>query len=353
MIDLKTLGWGPFFSTQLTEEEAFTLVPGRAAADRGPRLLVRFADGDRLVVVPGRLRAAGVVPVVGDFLLARPAAPGEEPEVERVLTRRTTLSRGAAGRSTTEQLLAANVDRVLLVQGLDAGVSPRRLERTLAAVHQVGVAPAVVLTKADLHPDPAAALEEACQVASGVPVLLASGTTGEGLEAVRALLAPGETGALVGPSGAGKSTLLNALLGAPRQATAEVRERDRRGRHTTTGRELLQVPGGGLLVDGPGLRELKLWGDQGLLPAFGDVAALAAGCRFRDCRHQGEPGCAVAAAVERGELEAARLANLQKLEQEAERQEARRRLGPERVDRARGRTIAKLVRQYKKLHGRE
>jgi ribosome biogenesis GTPase / thiamine phosphate phosphatase len=353
LIDLTTLGWGPFFSTQLTEEEALTLVPGRAAADRGPRLLVRFADGDRLAVVSGKLRAAGELPVVGDFLLVRPSAPGEEPEVVRVLARRSSLSRGAAGRATAEQLLVANVDRVLLVQGLDAGVAPRRLERTLAAVHQRGVSPAVVLTKADLHPDPTAALEEARRAAPGVPVLLASAVTGEGVEAVRALLPPGDTGVLIGPSGAGKSTLLNALLGAPRQATAEVRGWDRRGRHTTTGRELLPVPGGGLLIDGPGLRELKLWGDEGLLAAFGDVADLAAGCRFRDCRHQGEPGCAVATAVERGELDEARLANLQKLEQEAAGQSERRRLGPGRAERARGRPIARLQRQLQRLRGRE
>jgi ribosome biogenesis GTPase len=163
----------------------------------------------------------------------------------------------------------------------------------------------------------------------------------------------GEFVFLTGPSGAGKSTLLNALLGAPVQAVGAVREWDRRGRHVTTGRELLEVPGGGVLIDGPGIRELKLWSGDGLGAAFGDVGALAAGCRFRDCRHQGEPGCAVSAAVERGELDAGRLENLRKLEREARALEARRTLGPARAERRRGRAIALLQRQHRKLRGRD
>ena len=352
MIDLASLGWGPFFSTQLDERELLSLVPGRAVADRGPRLRVRFADGDRLVVVPGSLRVGGTVPVVGDFVLCRPAARDGEPEVARVLDRRCCLSRGAAGRATAEQVLAANVDLVLVVQGLDVGVAPRRLERTLAAVHRSGASPAVVLTKADLHPDPAAAEKEAREVAAGAPVLLVSAETGEGIEAVRALLTPGTTGALLGPSGAGKSSLLNALLGERRQATAPVREGDRRGRHTTSGRELVSVPGGGLLIDGPGIRELKLWGGEGLDATFGEVAALAAGCRFRDCLHQGEPGCAVRAAVDRGELTAERLTSYGKLAEEAARSEARRRLGAARVERQRGKTIARMQRVLRRVRER-
>jgi ribosome biogenesis GTPase len=349
VLDLTTLGWGPYFSTQLEEDELLSLVPGRAVADRGPRLCVRFEAGDRLVVIPGRLRAGGQVPVVGDFVLARPSDPGAEPEVVRVLERRSALRRGAAGRATAEQVLAANVDLVILVHGLDAGVAPRRLERTLAAVHQSGAAPAIVLAKSDLCPDPVGAREEALRSAPGVPVVLASGETGEGVEAVRALLAPGTTGVLLGPSGAGKSTLLNALLGEQVRAVGEVRGGDRRGRHVTAGRELLAVPGGGLLIDGPGIRELKLWDAAGIEAAFEDVAALARGCRFRDCQHEREPGCAVAAAVERGELDAARLENLQKLRRETRALDVRKMLGPARAERARGRSIARFGRQLKLL----
>ena len=352
MSNLSTLGWGPYFSSQLTEEELLTLVPGRAVADRGPRLCVRFDAGDRLVVIPGRLRAAGQVPVVGDFVLAEPSPPGSEPEVVRVLERRSALRRGAAGRAVAEQVLAANLDVVLVVQGLDAGVQPRRLERTLAAVHQGGAAPAVVLTKCDLCPDPAGAREEAARSAPGVPVVLASGETGEGVEAVRALLPRGTTGVLVGPSGAGKSTLLNALLGRTAQQVGEVAAWDRRGRHTTVGRALLELPGGGLLIDGPGIRELKLWEAAGLESAFEDVAGLAQRCRFRDCHHEGEPGCAVAKAVGRGELDGARLESFQRLDREARAYERRRQLGASRAERERGRVIARLNRQRKKLVGK-
>lgn len=348
MSSLDPLGWGPFFSSQLTPEESATLLVGRAVADRGKRLLVRFEDGDRLVVVPGHLRAEGVLPVVGDFLLA---LPGEERAVVRVLTRRTRLSRNAAGRGTGEQLLAANVDLVLLVQGLDEGVNPRRLERTLAAVHAGGAEPAIVLTKADLSPDPAAALAEAGAVARGVPVIAASGVTGEGLDQLLALLAPGRTALFAGPSGAGKSTLVNALLGEAVQRTLEVRPHDHRGRHATTGRQLFALAGGGAVVDGPGIRELKLWDASGLGAAFDDVATLAAGCRFADCRHAAEPGCAVAVAVEAGQLAPERLASLQKLEREAEAQEARRDVGAARAERARWKPISKELRRLKRDRG--
>ena len=364
MPDLVSLGWGPFFSSQLDDLARESdppgralgggpLLPGRAVADRGPRLLVRFEAGDRLVVIPGRLRAAGQVPVVGDFVLAPPSAPGQEPEVVRVLERRSALRRGAAGRAGVEQVLAANLDVVLVVHGLDAGPNPRRLERTLAAVHQGGAAAAVVLAKADLCADPRAAHDQAMRSVSGTPVVVVSCATGEGLKDVRALLAPGLTGLLVGPSGAGKSTLVNSLLGEELRPVGEVRERDRRGRHVTTGRELIELPGGGLLIDGPGIRELKLWDGGGLGTAFGDVEELARGCRFRDCHHLREPGCAVVAAVERGKLDAARLENLHKLERESTAAERRRMLGPARAERERGRAIARLARQRRRLLGEE
>jgi ribosome biogenesis GTPase len=352
MHGLASLGFGPWFSSQLSEEEVLSLVPGRAVADRGPRLLVRFPSGDHLVVVPGRLRAAGQLPVVGDFVLAPPAGPGAEPEVVRVLERRSVLRRGAAGRAAAAQVLAANVDVALVVQGLDAGVAPRRLERTLAAVHAAGALPAVVLTKPDLVTAPEQLRDEAAAIAPGVPVLLASGRTGQGVDELRALVPPGTTGVLLGPSGAGKSTLLNALLGREAQAVGDVREGDRRGRHTTTGRALLEVPGGGLLIDGPGIRELKLWDGEGLDAVFEELAALAGACRFRDCRHEGEPGCAVAAAVEDGRLDPARLSSFHKLEREVEAYQARRERSAAAVEKERWRAVSRLQRQHKRLRGR-
>lgn len=346
---LSTLGWGPFFSSQLDEQELLTLLPGRAVADLGPRLLVQFEDRAAPVVIPGRLRAAGQVPVVGDFLLA---VPGDEPAVVRVLERRSTLSRGAAGRATAEQVLAANVDRVLLVQPLDAGPNPRRLERTLAAVRASGAEPAVLLAKADLADDPDAARAEAEAVSGDAPVLLVSAFRPGGLEPVRALVPAGATAALIGPSGAGKSTLLNALAGADLQATAEVAA-DRRGRHTTTGRRLVPLPGGGVLVDGPGIRELKLWDDAGLEATFDEVAAAAARCRFSDCRHQGEPGCAVAEAVAAGTIDPARVESLHKLRREATALAARQRgSAAAQEEKARWRAISREIRRFQKQRGR-
>ena len=323
---LESLGFGPFFAAQIAEAERGVLFPGRAVEDRGPRLLVRFEDGARLVTIPGRLRAAADVPVVGDFVLA---PPGEEPSVVRVLARRTSLSRGAAGRVTAEQVLAANVDLVFLVHGLDAGVKPRRIERTLAAVNACGADPVVLLTKADLEDDPAGALGEAAAAAGAAQVLLLSAARGEGVDAVR------------------------ALLGEDVQATAEVRARDARGRHTTSGRRLVLVPGGGAVIDGPGIRELKLWDPAGIEGVFEDVAAIAEGCRFRDCAHEGEPGCAVLAAVEEGRLDPARLESLQKLEAEARSAELRKGGAAARAEKQRWRAVSKEIRRLYKGRGRE
>lgn len=350
MTTLGALGYGPFFEAQLTDEERASLRPGRAVEDRGPRLLVRFEDGARLVTIPGKLRAAGEVPVVGDFVLA--PAGEEEPPVARVLARRSRLSRGVAGRTTAEQVLAANVDLVFLVHGLDAGVNARRIERTLAAVYASGAEPVVLLTKVDLEDHPGAALEEAAAAAPAARVLAVSATTGAGVEEVRALLSPGLTGVFVGPSGAGKSTLVNALLGAEVQETAEVRDWDARGRHTTTGRRLVLVPGGGAVIDGPGIRELKLWDPDGLEAAFDDVTALAEACRFRDCAHEDEPGCAVLAAVEDGRLDPARYESLKKLEAEVRAAEARKAGAAARAEKQRWKSIAKEIKRFYKNRGR-
>jgi ribosome biogenesis GTPase len=348
---LESLGFDPFFQAQLSPAERVTLQAGRAVADRGRRLLVRFEDGERLVTIPGRLRAAGQLPVVGDFVLA---PPGLEPPIARILARRTKLSRGAAGRTETEQVLAANVDLVFLVHGLDAGVRPRRLERELAAVHASGAEPVVLLAKADLETDCAGALEEAGEAARGVAVHAVSGTSGAGVEAIAALLAPGRTGVFVGPSGAGKSTLVNRLLGSEVQPVLAVRPRDARGRHATTGRSLFALPGGGAVIDGPGIRELKLWDAEGIGEVFDDVAALAAACRFRDCTHGDEPGCAVRAAVEEGRLDPGRLGSLRKLEAEAHSAAARRGAAAATLEeKSRWRAVSREARRRGRDRGQE
>lgn len=343
------IGFGPFFSSQLSLEELQSSLVGRAVADRGRSLVVAFADGAHPVVVPGRLRADGVVPVVGDFVVA---SPGAARTVTRILERRTWLSRNAAGGATAEQVLAANVDVVFIVQGLDEGPNPRRIERTLAAVHAGGAAPLIVLTKPDRAEDVAAAMAEAGAAAPGVEVVVASGISGEGVAALAARLLPDRTGVLVGPSGAGKSTLTNALLGREAQRTAPVRASDDRGVHTTSGRELFPLPGGGALVDGPGIRELRLWDASGLDAAFEDLAAIAGCCRFRDCTHDAEPGCAVREAIAAGRVDAARVESHRKLTRELARQAERREGGAARAERARWKAVSKELRRMKRDKGR-
>jgi ribosome biogenesis GTPase len=344
-VSLLALGWNEFFSAQITSGDR-SLAPGRVAADHGGRVEVWHEGGGSLAAVPARLRKPGAAPVTGDFVLLAPGRP--DPSVARVLARRTRLSRRAAGRETAEQVLAANVDLAFVVQGLDGDANPRRLERYLAAVHAGGIRPVVLLTKVDLVPDPAPWVESASAAAPGVEVLPLSARTGEGLDAVRARLAPGVTAVLAGSSGVGKSTLVNALLGEDVQATAAVRASDRRGKHVTAERRLFLLPGGGALIDGPGLRELALWNDDGLEAAFRDVAALAGRCRFRDCRHEGEPGCAVLAAVEAGRLDPGRLEGLRKLLREAEVQSMRRDAGAAAEERRRWKAIHKEARRGRK-----
>jgi ribosome biogenesis GTPase len=342
VIHPELIGFGPFFSSQLSVEELRSSVVGRAIADRGRSLLVRFQDGARLAVVPGRLRAGGVLPAVGDFVVA---SPGPERVVTRVLQRRTWLSRNVAGGATAEQVLAANVDVVFVVQGLDEGPNPRRLERTLAAVHGGGAEPVIVLTKPDRAGDLAAALAEARAAAPAVEVEVASGLTGQGVAALAARLRPDRTGVLVGPSGAGKSTLTNALLGGEAQRTAPVRAADDRGVHTTSARELFPLPGGGALVDGPGIRELRLWDASGLAAAFDDLAAIAARCRFRDCALGTEPGCAVREAIAVGRVDASRVESHRKLALELARQSERRERGAARAERERWKAVSKELRR--------
>ena len=315
MTELSTWGWTPDRDGTLPEGTE----PARVArVDRG-RLRVLAADGERTAVPGAALRdESGLgAPAVGDWVALR----GEL--AVAVLPRRSAFTRTVAGRSSGAQVVAANLDTVLVVDALVGPTRLRRVERYLAVAWSSGATPVVVLTKADLCDDVGAAVAEVAEDALGVAVLAVSSATGEGLDAVRALLGPGRTAAMVGPSGVGKSSLANALAGELVAGTQEIRE-DGRGRHTTTARELHVLPGGGLLVDTPGMRELGLYEDrEGIATAYGDVAELAAACRFRDCGHRTEPGCAIAAVIDDGRLDPARLLGWRKLEAEAHRQRLR------------------------------
>ena len=253
-----------------------------------------------------------------DWVVLKDApAPDRTTLIDRVLARRSLFSRGASGRPGLTQVVAANVDRVFAVCGLDEDFNVRRIERYLARIWASGAEPAVILNKVDLCPDAAVRLGEVERHCANVPVYVTSALRVEGIAAVRACVHEGMTVALVGSSGAGKSTLVNALLGEARMATGEVRARAGRGRHVTTHRQLVLLPGGGLLLDTPGMRELELVDEEGLDAVFDDVAVLVSQCRFRDCSHGIEPGCAVREAVQAGALASDRLAHYQKLEREA------------------------------------
>lgn len=259
-------------------------------------------------------------PVVGDWVLAEPGpAPSDPWSLLSVFPRRSRISRGVAGTGHEEQILAANVDKVWIVHGLDVQVNLRRIERYIAVVWESGAIPEIILTKTDLSTDLDSEISRVQAAAIGVPVRYVSSVEPGGIQRLRETLNPGSTVCLLGPSGVGKSTLVNRLSGGDVTSIGTVREKDRKGRHTTTRRALFQIPGGACLLDTPGIRELRVWVlNEGLVGAFPDIDEYAAECRFRDCRHDTEPGCAVVAAVEGGTLDPGRLASFRKLQAEAE-----------------------------------
>jgi ribosome biogenesis GTPase / thiamine phosphate phosphatase len=294
--------------------------PGRVAPlDRGWSTVLRSLDAK-----PLRLRNIGADVAVGDWVV--PSDDGER--VEHVLERRSAFTRRASfdGMRAVSHTLAANIDVVFLIHALGSPPSPRRLERELVLAYDSGAEPVVVLTKTDLVPDSLAARAALVDVALGVPVLLASGISGDGLEAIRSYAAGNRTLTFLGASGVGKSTLVNALLGNERQATSAVREGDQRGRHTTVAAELVPLRGEGWLIDTPGVRALSLWlSGNGIERAFADVFDLMDSCKFRDCKHDQEPGCAVQAAIADGRLDPIRLQSLERLvEEEAALEEEQR-----------------------------
>jgi ribosome biogenesis GTPase / thiamine phosphate phosphatase len=354
---LQELGWSEFFASQLVNAPAG--IPGRVASANHGRFLVWTAtdgtgNGEVDASVGGLLRKLGALwPAVGDWVVLR----SDDAVIDLVLNRKTCVSRKQPEREIREQVLAANIDVLFIVSGLDRDYNPRRIERFLVMANESGARPVVLLNKADLAPQLGLELDELVaqvqQLSPAITVLPISAKSDRDLGALPAQLAPGETAALIGSSGVGKSTILNRLLGHERQATSAVRASDSRGRHTTTTRQLFRMPGGWLLMDLPGLREVQLWAnpeqssgqlDSNLEASFDDIQALAANCRFRDCTHNAEPGCAVTAA----NLDPARLANYQKMQKELAHLERKTNPRLAKETRAKWNAIEKSVRNHPK-----
>jgi ribosome biogenesis GTPase len=355
-LDLTALGWSPRLEESFVPHAADGLLPARVSLEHTHIYRVLGAYGEMLARVAGRLRhhAAGRAdyPAVGDWVAIEPDPHDGDARIHAILPRTSRFSRRAAGDVTEEQIVAANIDTVFLVAGLDGDFNPRRLERYLVVARESGAAPVIVLNKADLVDDPAARVEEVRALAPGAPVHAVSCKTPTTLEVLRQYLGHGMTGALLGSSGVGKSTIVNRLVGHDLLRTRDVRESDSRGRHTSANRQLVLLPESGVLIDTPGMRELQLWQtSEALAGTFGDIDALAARCRFRDCRHRSEPGCAVLDAVATGALPAARLASFHKLADEqsfqAKQQDERAAIEAKR----RGRIGSKSLRKRLKKNG--
>lgn len=354
---LPELGWDETMAAHYAPHDRAGVQPGRVAIEFNHNYRVYVDGGEIDAVAAGRLKhhaaSRADLPAVGDWVAVKKRPDEDRGSIQAVLPRRSKFSRRAAGNVTDEQVVAANADVVFLVMSLDDDFSVRRLERYVLLARESGAAPVVLLTKPDLAADVPARVADVATVAGDLPVHVLSPKFSQGLEQVRAYLGTGRTGALLGSSGVGKSTIINRLVGQEVQKTGEVREADSKGFHITRHRELVPLPGGGLIIDTPGMRELQLWdAGEGVREAFDDIEALAPACYFSDCRHRGEPRCAVRAAVEAGRIPRERYESYLKLQGElahlATQQDERARLEEKRQ----GKIGAKALRARLRDKGR-
>ena len=349
---LSQMGWTSHFQTQWERVSDDGLVPARVVG--ASKSSFRTSDGQRewRATLAGKLQydADGLYPVTGDWVLMKEAV------IARVLVRRNALSRGASGtrhkqaaQPRKEQVIAANLDTVFIVCGLDRDFNLRRIERYLTLVYNCGLRPVIILTKADLHPDPAHFVSEVEAVAFGVPIHLVSATDNDGQTALEPYLCCGRTTTMVGSSGAGKSTLVNRLYGKPVQLTGAVSAHQGKGQHTTTSRDLIRMPQGGMVIDNPGIREIAFWEtDDGIEAAFPEIEVLGRKCRFSDCSHTHEPGCRVLAAVDKGEIAMDRLENYHKMKRELDYLAQRQHKSADRVEKERWKEVALKIKAINK-----
>lgn len=348
-MNIEHYGWNDHFAREWQEKSTHGMLPARVIADYGQKLRLMSGAGELLVDRPRGKFIQEMQVAVGDWVALETIDELQAYRISSVLPRKTKFSRAAAGIEVKEQIIAANVDIVFLVQSLNNDFNMRRLERYLIAAWESGAQPVVILTKSDCCNDVNGKMEIVYSTAPGVNVHAISCVTDEGIEEIHRYLVPGKTVALLGSSGVGKSTLVNKLLRVDVVKTQEIREDDSKGRHTTTHRELFLLPTGGLILDNPGMRELSLWeADQGINMMFGDIEDLVKSCRFRDCGHRNEPGCAIREALEMGNLEPQRWESWLKLQKELAHLDAKKDHKLRLKEKQRGKQIAKFQKNYYK-----
>jgi ribosome biogenesis GTPase len=359
LTDLEELGWDSFFQENFRLLQIPDCIPARVVSEQRHSYRMHSQYGELTAKISGKLRyqasTSDQYPAVGDWVAVKQNTDESRGIIHAILPRKSKFSRQAAGSKTEEQVVAANVDTVFIVSGLDGGrnLNLRRIERYLTLAWESGATPVIILNKVDLCNNVEERIHDTESVALGVPVHAISATRHLGLEALLTYMGRGITAALLGPSGVGKSAIINALYGSERQQVGEVRESDKRGRHTTTSRELIILPGGGLIIDTPGMREIQVWGNEGNLnDTFGDIEQIAEKCRFKNCTHLTEPGCAVQAAIQRGELDDARFQNYQKLQREMEYQVARQEDRVRLEEKTKWKKIAQWSKQIKQTRDR-
>jgi ribosome biogenesis GTPase / thiamine phosphate phosphatase len=353
--NLEILGWNPFFQEHFLKMSIPDAVPARVISESKNSYQVYSDLGILTAGITGKMRynseTENNFPAVGDWVAIKPLVSEKKAVILAVLPRKSKFSRKTAGERTAEQIVSANIDTVFIVSGLDGGrnFNLRRIERYLTLAWNSGAIPVIVLNKVDLCTDAEESVRTMENIAPGVSIHAVSAKERIGIEALRHYLTTGSTVAFLGSSGAGKSTLINALLGEERQETGEVRPDNRMGRHITTRRELILLPSGGVMIDTPGMREIQLWaGEDDLQGAFDDIERLAEGCRFIDCSHNAEPGCAVKAAIDRGELDPARIDSYRKLQKEIKYLISREEQNTRQYEKQKWKQVAKWSKEIQK-----
>jgi ribosome biogenesis GTPase len=361
-MNLEDLGWSDYFKTQFENLEIKDgLLPARISREHKGLYNIIDADGEYLTKISNKMRYSalnyGDLPSVGDWVAAKLYPDEKKAIMHGMLKRKNSLSRKAvlSGRKSDtqgkleEQVLAANIDTVFLINGLDNDFSLRRIERYMTTVYDSGMNAVIILNKTDLVSNPGDYINQAATIAFGIPVIPVCGLTNSGIDDLKKYIQPGNTIVFLGSSGVGKSTIINRLFGADRQRVNSVRKSDHKGRHTTTSRELMILPDGGILIDTPGMREFQPWkGEEDTARSFEDIEALALRCRFKNCRHESEPGCAVREAIDHGNLDPGRYKNYTRMKKEARYLENRMEVSAQLAEKRRWKAITKLQREFKK-----